>query len=245
MSPVEVMAMIDMIGSASNNMVKAGSGIESMIFGKTDRDFAKQQYAENKAFRDMVYKETKEREDNAVQRRVADLAGVGLSPLAEIGGASASGASGSSLGGGVISSANPSYSGNYQSLLGIEKTGAEISNIETETAYKVVQTDLVKAQTDQIMAQTKLTDAQLQNMDLKNKMDTLELSVKKIVTDAKVSNPDKVVADVMNQLKKSGLENKLIKANTVQKYSQVVNESLNTACNISAEVRKWILPWKK
>lgn len=245
MSPEAVIGMIDMIGNATNNLVKAGSGIESMIFGKTDRDFAKQQYAENKAFRDMVYKETKEREDTAVQRRVADLAGAGLSPLAEIGGATASGASGSSIGSSSISVANPSYSGNYQSLLGIEKTGAEIANIETETAYKVVQTDLVKAQTEQIMAQTKLTDEQLKNMSLKNKMDTLELSVKKIVTDAKVSNPDEVVKDVMNQMKKSGLENKLIKADTVKKYSDVVNDSLNTACNISSEVRRWIMPWKK
>lgn len=84
-------------GAGLGGLMDIGNFIQNSIYAKRDRDF-----------RDQVYKETKEREDTAVQRRIADMAKAGISPLASVGGAGAS-AGGSSVSAPMVSAngANP------------------------------------------------------------------------------------------------------------------------------------------
>lgn len=98
-------------GGALSGLLDIGNFISNQIYAKQDREF-----------RDKVYEETKEREDSAVQRRVADLAKAGLSPLAEMSGSSAS------AGGSSVSASLPASSHAGNAFRGVfdEATGANL-----------------------------------------------------------------------------------------------------------------------
>ena len=106
----------NLAGGALGGALDLANFIQNSIYAKKDRDF-----------RDMVYNETKEREDNAVQRRIADMSKAGLSPLAEVGGAGSS-AGGSSVSAPIVhaNGSNP-FSGAFT-----EATASELRSTSTE-----------------------------------------------------------------------------------------------------------------
>jgi hypothetical protein len=125
------------------------------------RDMA---YEDQTAFRDMTYEETKQREDNAAQRRAQDLEQAGINPLlaggmpATASGTSApvgmAGVSGQSSG---VTSGTGSFDIDAVSMMqginNIKAQKAQIANIQADTANKEAQNPNLKKQEELTTAQ--------------------------------------------------------------------------------------------
>lgn len=137
---------------AAGGLINAGANV---AFGIGDRK-------ENKR----RYEETKQREDNAIQRRAADLEAAGINKLtaAGIGGAESAGGSAGQVSGGVDMSG---ISKGMQGLLQARLMGAEKDNLEADTSKKNSENENIQkntqktgAEINKIIADTKLSEAQ-------------------------------------------------------------------------------------
>lgn len=145
------------IGQAAGNIIDAAQGYMNY-------DLALQKYGDDNRYR----QEMMHREDNAVQRRVADLRAAGLSPTLAAGSAASAGP--------VVSTQAPQLNlGNFkgrldpsasiQSVMAIKQANAQIAQTEA-------QTELLKQQKDQNSITNPLSAQSIQlknhSMDLAN-----------------------------------------------------------------------------
>lgn len=213
------------------------SGLQGLVGSGSNLGFG----IEDRQFRQKVYDETKEREDSAVQRRVKDLAKAGLSPLSDFGTGASASAGGSSIP--VLQNFGDFGAGATNALgntiLDTQKTEAQIANMNADTSVKIATQENIKEATSKMISETKLTDEKVKNMSLENKLLEFEAQLKTI------DMPDEYRKELIATMKKPEMENKLLKADTVKKYSDVVNDSIRTGCAVSDSVRKWFYFWQK
>lgn len=106
---------IDLLGGLTAGSTLAGT-VDSIITNKKNFDLQK----ENLAYQKDLQKQIFAREDNAVQRRVADLVAAGLSPTL---------AAGSSAGAGsVVSTSAPQKKSNFESMMALASVGTALAN---------------------------------------------------------------------------------------------------------------------
>lgn len=105
----------DILGSLTAGSTLAGA-VDSILINKKNFDLQKEHFAYQKDLQKQIF----EREDNAVQRRVADLVSAGLSPTL---------AAGSSAGAGsVVSTSAPQKRNNFESLMALAGVGTALAN---------------------------------------------------------------------------------------------------------------------
>ena len=105
----------DLLGGLTAGSTLAGT-VDSIITNKKNFDLQKDNLAYQKDLQNKIF----EREDNAVQRRVADLVSAGLSPTL---------AAGSSAGAGsVVSTSAPQKKSNFDSIMALAGVGTALAN---------------------------------------------------------------------------------------------------------------------
>ena len=110
-----LMAGLNILGSLANAGATVAGAVDSI---KTNQKNYNLQ-VENLAYQKDIQKRIFEREDNAVQRRVADLVSAGLSPTL---------AAGSSAGAGsVVSTSAPQKKSNFESLMALASVGTALA----------------------------------------------------------------------------------------------------------------------
>ena len=138
---------------------------------------------EDRDFRNMVYQETKQREDNAIQRRVADAFSAGLSPLAVVGSGASASAGGSSTS--VNSPIIHELGGSLSSILPDASLVSErLSNSQRSLADSVYT-----------RWQTKRVEDSYDNF-----LKSLEVEAEELDVDLKNLSNDKIVSTLMNSL---------------------------------------------
>ena len=104
----------DLLGGLTAGSTLAGT-VDSIITNKKNFDLQKENLAYQKDLQNKIF----EREDNAVQRRVADLVSAGLSPTL---------AAGSSAGAGsVVSTSAPQKKSNFDSIMALASVGTALA----------------------------------------------------------------------------------------------------------------------
>ena len=132
------------VNGTIDTMVNAGTSISNAVLGwqnfQYQKDLQKQIFA---------------REDNAVQRRVADLVAAGLSPTLAAGSAANAGQ--------VVKTDAPQI--DYKSnLLGMYQMMQAISRMKADISKTDAETDYIKAQRNLLDKEASLKDAQIQNL---------------------------------------------------------------------------------
>lgn len=204
--------------------------------------------AEDRAFRQKVYDETKEREDTAIQRRIADAAAAGISPLAVVGQGAGASAGGSSVSAGMPNIKNMGFDSLAGDLMGLQQTKANIRLAEAqaderqaEAVYKMQLTENTKILAEKIVQDMRLTDEQIASMKIDNKWKALKDSIIESV-------PEKYRNYIIAQFEQEDFKNKLMSAQTKKAISDIVNDSIRTGFQGSQEARNWValfLPWKR
>ncbi len=105
----------DLLGGLTVGSTLAGT-VDSIIANKKNFDLQK----ENLAYQKDLQKQIFSREDNAVQRRVADLVSAGLSPTLAAGSAAGAGS--------VVSTSAPQRKSNFESMMALASVGTALAN---------------------------------------------------------------------------------------------------------------------
>lgn len=105
----------DLLGGLNVGSTLAGT-VDSIITNKKNFDLQK----DNLAYQKDLQKQIFAREDNAVQRRVADLVAAGLSPTLAAGSAAGAGS--------VVSTSAPQKKSNFESIMALASVGSALAN---------------------------------------------------------------------------------------------------------------------
>ena len=105
----------DLLGGLTAGSTLAGT-VDSIITNKKNFDLQKENLAYQKDLQNRIF----EREDNAVQRRVADLVSAGLSPTLAAGSAAGAGS--------VVSTSAPQKKSNFESIMALASVGSALAN---------------------------------------------------------------------------------------------------------------------
>ena len=104
----------DLLGGLTAGSTLAGT-VDSIITNKKNFDLQKENLAYQKDLQNRIF----EREDNAVQRRVADLVSAGLSPTLAAGSAAGAGS--------VVSTSAPQKKSNFDSIMALAGVGTALA----------------------------------------------------------------------------------------------------------------------
>ncbi len=105
----------DLLGGLTVGSTLAGT-VDSIITNKKNFDLQKDNLAYQKDLQNKIFA----REDNAVQRRVADLVSAGLSPTLAAGSAAGAGS--------VVSTSAPQKKSNFESMMALASVGTALAN---------------------------------------------------------------------------------------------------------------------
>lgn len=105
----------DLLGGLTAGSTLAGT-VDSIIANRKNFDLQKENLAYQKDLQNQIF----EREDTAVQRRVADLVKAGLSPTLAAGSAAGAGS--------VISTSAPQRKSNFESIMALASVGTVLAN---------------------------------------------------------------------------------------------------------------------
>lgn len=124
------------------------------IFGIAEGIYSAFSQNRNYNYQKSIQQQIFQREDNAVQRRSADLKKAGLSKVLAAGDAAGAGS--------VVSTSAPESDivGRYAKAMEINKAKAEIDNINADSAVKAEQANNVRQDTQYKMAQESYVEAQ-------------------------------------------------------------------------------------
>lgn len=130
-------AFLDIVGGLANVGSTIAGTIDSIKTNKENLSFQK----DNLAYQKDLQKEIFAREDNAVQRRVADLKAAGLSPTL---------AAGSSAGAGsVVSTSAPQKKSNLESYLALASVGTSLAKQQqAQTEADIARQQLIQSKMD-------------------------------------------------------------------------------------------------
>lgn len=136
-----------------DSAVNVGTGIANTVVNYKNNKLQSEAYSFNKemaekqfAYQQALNNKLMEREDNAIQRRVADMEKAGINPVLAAG--SGASASAGSVGGSQVSAPTMSKFEKMQSMLAIAQAYQEQKNLMAEIELKKAEVDSVKLDND-------------------------------------------------------------------------------------------------